>query len=284
MAATKKKKSSDKKKPLAGKLKKIQRKSLRNAIAPAAAPTSTAVAVLSPDLGVKALEPERILVIGEEPLVSEYAALFAAKHIAFTTTLDKSCSISFAFELTNVDTAAKRENLKRLDLSLPPSTIILSSSVTISATEQATWIEHRERLVGIGAMPTLSTRPLLEIAPTIFSPAPIVEHALTFFVRLEKQGEIVQDRVGLVFPRIICRLINEAAFALSEEIAVPQDIDAAIKFGLNHPRGPIEWVDRLGLAQVAAVLNALERESGDPRYRIAPLLRQMALAGEWWRR
>jgi 3-hydroxybutyryl-CoA dehydrogenase len=242
-----------------------------------------------------------IFLTGETRLVREYAELCAAEGIravvkwndpSQTTPEDKKFKAASqppketraAFELTVVDLSAKRENVGWLGRTLPAGVPILSSSVTVSATEQAGWIEDRTRLVGIGALATLSTRPLIELAPTIYSPAGTVETAIGIIRSFGKETELIQDRVGLVFPRLICRMINEAAFALAEEIATPQDLDAAIRLGLSHPHGPIEWTDRLGLPAVAAVLAALERDTGDPRYRTAPLLRQMALAGEWWKR
>ena len=95
---------------------------------------------------------------------------------------------------------------------------------------------------------------------------------------------LVQDRVGMVLPRILCQIINEAAFALQEEVASPQDIDTAMKLGTNHPFGPIEWADRIGVGQVNAVLTALQNDLQEDRYRISPLLRHMAQTGEWWKR
>ena len=230
---------------------------------------------------------QQIFILGDDSLVGEWVRSLEARSVPFTLKHRSSPpprTTTVVLELTNLDLARKRENLIALDAVLSPAALILSSSVTVSATEQASWIYSPARLVGIGALPTLSSRPLIEVAPTIHTPASAIDAAAKFFRGLGKEIEIVQDRVGLVFARTLCRLINEAAFALAEEVATPQDLDAAIRLGLNHPHGPIEWVDRLGLAHVAAILAALERESGDPRYRTAPLLRQMALAGEWWKR
>jgi 3-hydroxybutyryl-CoA dehydrogenase len=92
-----------------------------------------------------------------------------------------------------------------------------------------------------------------------------------FFQSLGKEIELVQDRVGMVFPRILCGIINEAAFAHQDEIASPRDIDTAMKLGAGCPSGPIEWADRIGLAQVYAVLAALHKDFGEDRYRVAPL-------------
>ena len=74
-------------------------------------------------------------------------------------------------------------------------------------------------------------------------------------------------------------LINEAAFALMEEIASPADIDLAMKTGTGYPRGPIEWAGKIGIGQVVSVIRALHGELGEERYRLAPLLQMMATAG-----
>ncbi|MCX6133489.1 MAG: 3-hydroxyacyl-CoA dehydrogenase family protein [Ignavibacteriales bacterium] len=192
--------------------------------------------------------------------------------------------ISFALELTNLDLEQKRKNLTLLDKTLLPTTAIASSSVTVSATEQSSWITHKGRLVGCAALPSISFKPLIEIAPTAFTPTGTVSVVQRFFRSIGKEIELVQDRVGMVFPRIVCQMINEAAFALQEEIAAPQDIDAAMKTGARYPLGPIEWADRIGLEHVHAVLKALHGDLGEDRYCIAPLLKQMAVSGTWWRR
>jgi 3-hydroxybutyryl-CoA dehydrogenase len=189
---------------------------------------------------------------------------------------------ALALEFTNVDLEQKRRNLGLLDQALPPTTAIVSSSVTVSATEQSSWITHRNRLVGCGVLPTLADKPLIEIAPTVFSPTGTVEVVQRFFKSVGKEIELVQDRVGLVFPRIVCQMINEAVFALQDETAMPQDIDKAMKLGAHYPVGPIAWADRIGLQQVYAVLSALHGDLAEDRYRISPLLKQMAVGGTWW--
>jgi 3-hydroxybutyryl-CoA dehydrogenase len=250
-------------------------------------------------------QPEKaiVYVIGDSPMVEEYIALCSSHGYAVVYDLDgksqipqafdagiarKSAKIpmnvSFALELTNIDLEKKRKNLEALDKALPATTAIASSSVTVSATEQSSWIGHKSRLVGFCALPTLSKTSLVEVAPTVFSPAETVQVVQRFFNSVGKAIELVQDRVGMVFPRIICQIINEAAFALQAEIATPQDIDMAMRAGANFPLGPIEWADKLGMQHVYAVLSALHRDLGEERYRISPLLRQMALSGAWWKR
>ena len=88
----------------------------------------------------------------------------------------------------------------------------------------------------------------------------------------------------MVLPRILCQIMNEAYFALQDEVAAPEDLDTAMKLGLNYPQGPVEWADRIGFHQVYAVLTALQNDLQEDRYRVAPLLKQMAQTGEWWKR
>ncbi len=188
-----------------------------------------------------------------------------------------------AVELTLAGRDAKRKNLELLDRSLPAAALLLSSSVTISLLEQAGWIRHPERLAGIGAFPTLLSTDLIELAATVSTGDAVVRRAAEFFRTLGMELAIVQDRVGMVMPRILCMLINEAYFAVTESVAMPQDIDSAMKLGTNYPSGPIEWSDRIGVGNVAAVLDALHAELGEDRYRLAPALRQLAGGPRWWR-
>jgi 3-hydroxybutyryl-CoA dehydrogenase len=244
-----------------------------------------------------------VYVLGESPMVEEFIGLCSLHGYAVVYDLNGKAqvpgdfgsskvrqsakiplNVSFALELTNIDLEKKRKNLEALDAALPATTAIASSSVTVSATEQSSWITHKNRLVGCCALPTVGNAGLIEVAPTVFSPTGTIEVARRFFHSIGKQIELVQDRVGMVFPRIICQIINEAAFALQEEIASPKDIDLAMKLGADFPLGPIEWADKFGMQQVYAVLAALHRDLGEDRYRISPLLRQMALGGNWWKR
>ncbi len=244
----------------------------------------------------------KLHIVGEHPLVEEYAGLCASKGydvtVAWNVAPEKKpdfgqarirvsapvpSGVSLAIELTNTDKARKRENIEKLEKALAPTAAILSSSVTVSATEQCSWIRNKHRLVGIGALPTFIEKPLVEVAPTVFSPRETLEIVTRFYTSVGKEIELVQDRVGMVLPRILCQLMNESIFAITDDIADPKDIDTAMKLGANHPNGPIEWAERIGIRQVYAVLKALQDDLNEDRYRVSPLLRQMALSGEWWK-
>jgi 3-hydroxybutyryl-CoA dehydrogenase len=238
----------------------------------------------------------RVFITGESPLVEEYAELCDAYGYEVYISWNKNpaqkpffksgrikmngvipVNTSLAIELTNTDTGAKKENIERLGKSLAETAPIVSSSLTVTATEQSSWISGRHRLVGISALPTLIQQPLIEIAPTIYSPKETMEVTHRFFQTLGKEIEIVQDRIGMVLPRMLCRIINEAAFAITDDIASPEDIDAALKLGVNFPLGPFEWAERIGWKQIFAVLTALYKDLHEERYRVSPFLKQLAL-------
>jgi 3-hydroxybutyryl-CoA dehydrogenase len=239
---------------------------------------------------MKTADFKRITIMGESPLVEEYASLCHSKGLEVSIRLNPGFShvrlprgirkiakptraAPLALELTNLSLENKRSNLRALDAALPPAVAIITSSVTISVAEQATWVSRPERLIGIGAMPTLLGGELLELAPGPATESATVQRATAFAARIGKESAIIRDTVGMVLPRIICMLTNEACFALMENVASGRDMDMAMKLGTNYPWGPLEWADRIGVRQVLAVVDALHRHFGDDRYRPAPLLR-----------
>lgn len=244
----------------------------------------------------------QVYIVGESPMVEEYAELCASKGYSVTVAWNVPSTIKHEFrsnairqsatvpsdvavglELSNTNDSQKRKNLERLDKSLPATAAILSSSVTVSTTEQSSWVVNKHRLVGIAALPTFIEKRLVEVAPTVFSPAETLEVVIRFYSSLGKEIELVQDRVGMVLPRILCQIINESIFAITDDVASPQDIDKAMKLGANYPCGPIEWAEKIGIRQVCSVLTALQNDLHEDRYRVSPLLKQMSIAGEWWK-
>jgi 3-hydroxybutyryl-CoA dehydrogenase len=100
-----------------------------------------------------------------------------------------------------------------------------------------------------------------------------------FFRACGFHSEWVGDAPGLVLGRIVCQLVNEAAFAIGEGVGEPEDVDAGLTRGLNHPRGPVEWGNRIGLVQVLATIDGLFDERHEARYRASPLLRRAVATG-----
>lgn len=238
----------------------------------------------------------RICILGESPLVEEYASLCLNKGFDVSLRFNADAArnahikaprgarkvarppknVNLAIELTNISLEAKQRNLSDLDAALMPRTPIVSSSVTTTVSEQAALLHHPERLVGIGALPSLLEGGLIEFAFSIVTEEAALKAADRFAGDLGKESAHVQDSVGLVLPRVLCMLVNEAYFALAENVALPDDIDTAMKLGTNYPFGPVEWAERIGLRHVLATMMALHRTLGEDRYRPAPMLQKAA--------
>ncbi len=239
----------------------------------------------------------RVCILGESPLVEEYASLCLNKGFDVCLRFNAKATpgkvprgarkvtrppktVTVVLELTNISTESKQRNLVELDAVLTPRTPIISSSVTVTVSEQSALLRHPQRLVGIGALPSLLEGGLIEFAYSPVTDESALKAAEQFARDLGKESARVQDSMGLVLPRILCMLVNEAYFALTENVTLPDDIDTAMKLGTNYPFGPVEWAERIGVRQVYAVMTALHRTLGEDRYRAAPLLQKAAaLAG-----
>ena len=129
---------------------------------------------------------------------------------------------------------------------------------------------------GFCGLPTLLNRSLLEVS--LCHEADREKLAETC-VALGTDYRVVADRVGLVTPRVICQIINEACFTVQEGTATMADVDLGMKLGTNYPHGPFAWANAIGVERVYAVLEALWHDTHDERYKVCPLLKRQALRG-----
>jgi 3-hydroxybutyryl-CoA dehydrogenase len=230
-----------------------------------------------------------ICLLGDELLVKEYSAAFQEKGIAvqelknLTTLKTSAKKITAAFELTLVSNEQKKKNLQALDETLPENVPIISSSITETILSQSHQLKHKHRFMGIAAFPTLLSNSLVELSPSLHTSKEIADSVKALFNSIKKESAMVQDGVGMVMPRILCQIINEALFTVQNDVATPKEIDEAMKYGTNYPRGPISWGEMIGFANVVAVLDALYHSHHEERYKVAPVLRQMAIAGTFWK-
>jgi len=153
-----------------------------------------------------------------------------------------------------------------------PRAILCAGTSLVSADEGG-------NAVGFHALPPLLPGGLMELTQGRDTAPAVAQAAETFFGSIGLHTAWVGDAPGLVLGRIVCQLVNEAAFALGEGVASPDDIDAGMELGVNHPRGPLAWGDHIGLDHVFGVVAGLHAETGEERYRPAPLLRRLVLEG-----
>lgn len=138
------------------------------------------------------------------------------------------------------------------------------------------WALNRKHVFGFCGLPTFINREILEVSLLQESDATGLAEACG---KLGTAYEVVAEQAGMISPRVVCMIINEAYLTLEEGTATREDIDLAMKLGTNYPYGPFEWAERIGIQNVVRVLDAAYRDGGDERYRICPLLSAQAAGG-----
>lgn len=227
----------------------------------------------------------KVLVAGTGPLTDVFVREIEKRTDMECWNLDRfrktSLSPDLVIETSNLDLDCKKANLTEIERFVSQDTIILSTTLAVTATETASWLVHPRRLIGFAAFANWERIDLIEVAPALQTDLSLLSYVRDFFQSFGKDIEVVEDEVGLVFPRILSMIINEAAFALAEGTATREDIDTAMRKGTNYPMGPLAWADAVGIDEIYAIVSGLYRNLGEDRYRPAPLLRKMVHAG-WW--
>ena len=188
-------------------------------------------------------------------------------------------TVSSLIDTTNGTAEKKRALLENLEAALPPSCVIVTSCLRLTTTEMGSWLKRPERLVGFATFYPLKDRHLVELSGGLRTSESALAQAEELFKSLGKESVRVKDSPGLTFPRILSLIINEAARSLEEGVASAEEIDIAMRLGVNYPQGPLKWADQIGLDEVLAVLDGLHDATGDDRYRAAPLIRKLVAAG-----
>jgi 3-hydroxybutyryl-CoA dehydrogenase len=221
-------------------------------------------------------------IVGESRLADDLAQSCRDKGMQFSFsagTTDLAVTTPVVIETCAANRDRKRSLLQKLDDFLPANAVIVSSCLGFAVTELASWIRKPTRLVGFATFYPLSDRKVIELAAGLRTSESAIAAAEQFFASIGKEAVRVKDSPGLTFPRILSLIINEAARSLEEGVASAEEIDIAMRLGVNYAQGPLKWADQIGLDEVLAVLEGLLHETGDDRYRPAPLLRRLVTAG-----
>lgn len=154
-----------------------------------------------------------------------------------------------------------------------PSTPLFINTAKVSLTEISNLTNHQVRstVFGFNGLPTFLHRDVLEVSVLRKEDEKELQKICD---SLSTDYLVVEDRIGLVTPRIICMIINEAYYTVQEGTATREDIDKAMKLGTNYPFGPFEWSERIGIRHVYELLEAVYNDTHDERYKICPLLKK----------
>ncbi|HUO33523.1 MAG TPA: 3-hydroxybutyryl-CoA dehydrogenase [Candidatus Acidoferrum sp.] len=196
-----------------------------------------------------------------------------------TTDLSAVASADLVIEAVPEQRDLKIRVLMETDALLKPSAILASNTSSISITELAAQTSRPERFIGMHFMNPVPVMQLVEVIRGLATSDETFATIMSLCERLEKKPVAVNDAPGFVSNRVLMPLINEAAFAVMEGVATPEAVDAVMKLGMNHPMGPLELADFIGLDVCVDILEVLYKGFGDPKYRACPLLRKYVAAG-----
>ena len=184
-----------------------------------------------------------------------------------------------AIEAATENEAVKKDIFRALDPHLKPDTLLASNTSSISITRLASVTGRPERFIGLHFMNPVTKMKLVEIIRGIATDAATYETAVNFAQSLGKDTSNAEDFPAFIVNRILAPMINEAVYTLYEGVGTVASIDTAMRLGANHPMGPLELGDFIGLDTVLAIMNVLHEGLADSKYRPCPLLVKYVEAG-----
>ncbi|MFI4901845.1 MAG: 3-hydroxybutyryl-CoA dehydrogenase [Burkholderiales bacterium] len=187
--------------------------------------------------------------------------------------------VDIVIEAATEKVELKLDILRRIDAIARAGVIIASNTSSISITQLAAATGRAEQFLGMHFFNPVPLMALVELIRGLATSDATLEVAHDFAVALGKSPIVVKNSPGFVVNRILCPMINEAVFALQEGLASAEAIDDGMKLGCNHPIGPLALADMVGLDVLLAVMNVFYTDFNDPKYRPAPLLKEMVAAG-----